>query len=72
MTYNEALGLVVWGITVAGFCSWYVWCVYTMFFRCSRPREFFSGSYSTSGPFVFINCVAAALFAAFVIMAATN
>lgn len=72
MTYNEALGAVVYGLSLAGFLAWYIWCLYTMFFRCRRPREFFSRAYSTSGPFAFVSLVALILAAAWVLVVATN
>lgn len=72
MTYNEALGAIIWGAILTVFVAWYAWCVYTMFFRCVRPRDFFSQAYSTSGPFMIVNLIGFTLAAAWVLMAATN
>lgn len=72
MTYNEAFGAVIYGLLIMGFVSWYVWCLYTMLFRCQRPRDFFSQAYSSSSVFAIVNMVALCLAAAGVLVVATN
>ena len=72
MTYGESLAVIVFGGALGGFSTWYAWCVYTMFFRCARPRNFFSNAYSTSGSFMLINVIGLVLAAAWALMKAVN
>ena len=72
MTLNEAFGVVIWGLALAGFASWYGWCWFTMLFRCQRPSHFFSQAYSTSGLFFTVNILLTICIAAFGLYWATN
>lgn len=72
MTLEESFALVIYGLVGAGFLWWYVWCWWTMMFRCQKPSHFFSEAYSTSEVFAIVNAIALLCAAAFALFWITN
>lgn len=72
MTYHEAFGAVLYGVFGLLVGGWYLWCWWTMLFRCRPMRGFFSQAYSTSSPFLLVNFLLVLAGAAQVLVWLTN
>jgi len=72
MSLHESFGIVIWGMLIIAFITWYLRCLYILFFECRSFEEYFSEAYESSEPFFLVTFIGFICVAAFILHYVTN